>query len=175
MNIVKFTGSGTYRKPANLIYAEVYVTGGGSAGGQGNSRGGSAGGTAIKVYAAHELNSAETVRVGAGGVFTKASGGMSSFKNMKGMGGVWEAGEGGASGGDINLHGSGGGGASRGGTYNDGGAGGASYWGGGGAATQGDTPFRGFHGSGGASNGEKGGVGGHGGNGLIVIKEFLKG
>ncbi|WP_027362181.1 phage tail protein [Halodesulfovibrio aestuarii] len=190
INIVTFTSSGTYTKPANLIAAEVTVTGGGGSGGllfSTGAGGGGAGGTSIKAYLASDLGGSETIVVGAGGIGTSgegSNGGNSSFKYQYGYGGnrpvmANSGGKGdGASGGDINLYG---GGGDSGSNEGYGGAGGASYWGGNGVGVNSvgtplPTILDGHNGGGGAGRDMHATLtrSGHGGNGLIVIKEYLR-
>ncbi|MEO5336650.1 MAG: hypothetical protein H7841_07135 [Magnetospirillum sp. WYHS-4] len=119
-----FTSSGTYTKPAGLLYALVVVTGGGSNYGAGGGGGG--GGSAMKLVAAAGIGASETVTVGAGG----NGGGSSSFgSHCSATGGSYHASVGGRPGvgvgGDINIYGGTGWNAST------GGGGGASFWGGG--------------------------------------------
>ena len=81
-SVAVFTSSGTWTKPANLLYAIIEVQGGGGGGGgtanpandeAGAGSGGGAGGYARKLLLASALGSTETVTVGAA-----ASGGSSS-------------------------------------------------------------------------------------------------
>lgn len=179
INIATFTSSGEYRKPSNLVFIEVWVVGGGGAGTSGKQRGGGGGGTAIKTYAAPELSSSESVVIGAGGRPNGGNGGTSRFKDLRGYGGEGalngtEGSLGGtASGGDMNMKGSGGGAGSQGGPA-DGGKGGDSFLGGGAAASRYSYSVNGANGGGGGSYGESGGTGGYGGDGVVFVKEYLK-
>lgn len=75
VNITKFTASGTYTVPANLLYAIVEVVGGGGSGGGVvaatpnylSSGGGGAGGYARANLSKSQLGSSVTVTIGAGG------------------------------------------------------------------------------------------------------------
>tara|TARA_R110002126_G_scaffold224033_1_gene368952 strand:+ start:58 stop:813 length:756 start_codon:yes stop_codon:yes gene_type:complete len=169
-----FTTSGTWTKPTDVTKVRVIVTGGGgSSYGTGSYTGsGGAGGTAIKIIDVTAISSV-AVTVGAAGSPTggtssfgshcSATGGGQSNGNTGGGGGT-------ASGGDMNLQGSGGG---RG--YNSVYVhyqGGSSYWGGsgtGGAAGTGTQTCVGAAGSGagGCSDAVK-----VGGVGLVLVEEI---
>lgn len=180
INIRTFVSSGTYRKPSNLLFAEIWVVGGGGAGSFGPERGGGAGGTSIKTFLASELLNEESVIVGAGGIPNSGNGGDSAFKSMLAKGGRGAlnpsvGSEGGfATGGDVNLTGDGGS-AGVPGSAGDGGAGGSSFLGGAGSATRVGDGLPGHSGSGGSSGGEVVNKGGAGGDGIVIIKEFLGG
>lgn len=133
-----FASSGTYTKPAGLVYAVVETIGGGGGGGGVDSSsssgagagGGGGGGYSRRTLAATSIGATETVTVGTGGAgglgVTPATGGTgvtSTFGSLVsasgGTGGLagngTTQGAGGAGGGgttatpDINSHGSGGG------------------------------------------------------------------
>lgn len=128
-------GTFTWTKPAGLVQAKVYVTGGGGSGSAGTyslgstGAGGGAGGTSIRLYDAADLSDTETVVVGAGAAYSaggftfppptylSCDGGNSIFKSQVGYGGkgaplatgFGSGGAGGsASGGDFNIPGNGG-------------------------------------------------------------------
>lgn len=192
-----FTSSGTWNKPAGLLYAVVEVVGGGGGGGNavnysGGSvgGGGSGGGYSRKLIAAGTLGASETVTIGGGGG-TAAAGGTSSFgahcsASGGGGGGVGPgagfavAGAAGVgSGGDINLRGGVGDNAYKDSVNNSGGRGGSS-------AFAGMNTARGTNGAGiaGLANTGQGGSGGFttsgaqggssGGSGIVIVTEFCQ-
>lgn len=135
VQVDSFTASGTWTKPANLLYAVVEVQGAGGGGGgvtttvasqASMGSGGGAGGYARKVFTATALAGTETVVVGVGGSAGPANnsgaiagtGGLSSFHGVVANGGLGgatasnalaltrEGGAGGtATGGDVNVTG----------------------------------------------------------------------
>jgi hypothetical protein len=97
-NIVQtvVTTSGTWTKPAGLLFLEVTAVGGGggsraasgSPGGQSACSGGGGGaGTATRLYAASELASSEAFTIAAGGAVEGGTGGSTTFKGMVAGGG----------------------------------------------------------------------------------------
>lgn len=77
------SGSGTFTKDANTLFAQIYVTGGGGGGGgcdsdgtsASGSGGGGGGGTAIKLFSSAQLGSTASYAVGSGGTAGTANGG----------------------------------------------------------------------------------------------------
>lgn len=180
--IAVFTSSGTWTKPAGLLWVEVIVTGGGGGGGGGDwaagGGGGGAGATAIKRILAADLGSTETITVGSStgtsmfGVHVSAAGG-SNGEGYGVSGGAGGSGGVAGSSGDLNIDGGGGGGGTgyfTGYGAGKGGLGGASYWGGGAKGTSGSSVAGTVYGSGGA--GSVSPSGGSGKSGIVVIREF---
>lgn len=176
-----FTSTGTWTKPAGLLYAEIEVQGpgaGGGADGGGRGAGGSAGGYSFRRVAGASLGTTEAATVG-----TKGTGGTAGNSGGNGSGassfGTWAVGNAGAGGvlgsktstiggtasaGDLNLSGQGGAAGGPGGSatspssFGDG-KGGDSYFGKGGPAVANQSTT-----SGGTGNAASGyGAGGSGG------------
>lgn len=90
INVIEITGSTTYNKPSNLLYARVVCVGGGGGGGSGRSAngqsygGGSGGGGALasRILLNSELSVSETITIGSGG-----TGGAATI-NANGIDGV---------------------------------------------------------------------------------------
>ena len=189
------TTAGVYTKPADLLYALTFVTGGGGGGagtpatdGFSGSSGG-AGGTSIELHAASAIGATEVVIVGAAGAAGAAAagaggtGGTSSFGSLSsatgGVGGTGAANDAGGaggtgSGGSLDVAGAAGGSAPDGqGTC---GPGGSSFWGGGAAAPgMRAVGIAGTSGGGGSSGNNDSGTakaGGVGGPGVVVVIEF---
>lgn len=184
--VVIFTSSGTYTKPANLKYAvvEVQAVGGGGAAGVDNGAtgtpggGGGAGGYTKELLLAPALGATETITIGVAaqssfGSLCSATHGVNASGNVGGAGGV-------GSGGNINVgggDGSNGESTSAAGTL--GGAGGSSFFGAGGKAgtgaggngTAGKT-YGGGGGGGGAADSGTMGLGGAGGPAIIIVTEY---
>lgn len=113
---VAMASSGTYTKPADLLYVDVEVIGGGGSGGgsltgYGSSGGGGGGGYAKKLIAAASLGTTETVSVGgvsgtsSFGAHCSATGGGTGGNNTSGGGSAAGGGAGSGVGGDINIAG----------------------------------------------------------------------
>ncbi|MBF0355007.1 MAG: hypothetical protein HQL43_07220 [Alphaproteobacteria bacterium] len=189
--ITTFTASGTWMKPAGLLWVEVIVTGGGAGGAYnvtvGGGPGGGAGATTIKKIMASALGATESITVGSGSNGnSQAAGGSSSFgahASANGGGSVanqgYLGGDGGAasSSGDINIAGGFGGSVGNSSGDTGGQLGGASYWGGGGrggttgGGSTGNAPAALAFGSGGGGGGNNG-DGGAGKAGIVVVREF---
>jgi len=129
VSIQKFTSSGTWTKPADLVAIYVRVVGGGGGGGSADSdgvvdsgaAGGGGGGYSEKWIVATSLGATETVTVGAAGTAgaveggSGGAGGNSSFgSHAEGNGGAGGAGSGSAPTTGANLAGGAGGTASSG-------------------------------------------------------------
>lgn len=183
-----FTSSDTWTKPANCKRIKIIITGGGSGGSGGItdcafSYGGSPGASGGTVIGVMNVESTSTVSVtigagGAGGVgYTGigSNGGASSFSSFTANGGISNSSVyngpsigGAASGGSINIKGSGQGAIYLGGS---GTAGAPSYWGGGGISRGGGGANAEVYGSGGGAGiGNYGG--GYGASGVCYIEEY---
>ena len=195
-NIVSFTSSGTYTKPANLKSVKITVIGGGGGGGGAAANaiagGGGAGGGSIVLIDAATLSASETVTIGSGGSGGSTAGGdggaagTSSFGSFaSATGGVGGRGGTGASvangvlggvgsGGTVNFAGGSGGAASG----LMAGKGGDSFFGGGGRAESSTTTDIGGKSSGAGGAGCRGWgttarVGGVGISGVVIVEEFF--
>ncbi len=110
-DVVTFTASGTWTKPAGLVYVVVELVGGGAAGDKATGNpdprsGGSGAGYARKLIAADDLGATEAVSIGTGGIADPpADGGTTSFgSHFSATGGAHTAGTPGTGfGGDINI------------------------------------------------------------------------
>jgi hypothetical protein len=195
-NTVKFTASGTYTKPANLIYAIVETWGSGAGGGAGvasglgNAGGGGAGGYARKLIASTGIGATETVTIGAGGA-SASNGNTTSFGSLCVAGGGLAGADASTIIADINaLGGNGGTGTTGdllitggdgfngiGGTIalsGCGGNGGSTSWGAGGNGGIGGAgnAATAFGAGGGGSGGTSGDAGGAGKDGICIITEY---
>jgi hypothetical protein len=196
VHLVKFTSSGTYTAPSNLLFADVELVGGGAGGRNGGSSrggpGGGAGGYSRRRLTAAEIGESRTVTIGAGGAVA-SSGGTTSFGSLlSATGGAAAGGSGSVGGdggvgssGDINLAGGMGGSASGdadiSSQYYGGGSGGSSFFGGSGS---GAGRGAGSNGAAGKVNTGGGGGGGNsttgssftdgaaGGSGIVIITEY---
>lgn len=210
VNIQTFTSSGTYTPTTNMVYCIVELVGGGGGGGAANNPGfnnggagggGGAGGYSRKLFDAATIGASQSVVIGAGGT-PGAPGNNSTFGSFltcngggAGVGGGQAspgAFGGSASGGDVNVTGTGGGsgfgilGASN-FVGAQSGAGGGGPWGGGapGCFSAGNSSNPGYNstgyggGGGGAagSSNSAGGFasqpGGSGYQGVCIITEYI--
>jgi len=175
--VVTFTSSGTWTKDAGLKYIVVEVQGGG-ANGTSSGDGGGAGGYSKKLILASDLDSTETVTVGAA---TANSSFTNNNTTVQGNGASGITG-GSASGGDINIPGQDGNEGAQ-GDHSQGGSGGNSMLGFGGGAPA-DTSsassgnFSGKDGKGYGSGGSGGSDGnatpgvGAGAPGIVIVTEY---
>lgn len=188
--VQSFTASGTWTKPAGLVYAIVEVQGAGGDGAAGSSTGGGGGGSGgytKGLFVAAELGATETVTVGTAGIGS----GSTTFGSLLtgGNGGdastVTGGTAGSASGGFLNIAGQAGQSVNGGGAYNGGGDGGSSIWGlrgGGGRWYQSGTGCNNGQGAGGygaggggggtANDGSPGCSAGGGSAGIIIVHEY---
>jgi len=183
-----FTSSGTYTRPAGLVYAQVYVKGGGASGAGSTTTGmGASGGEgeeAWGLFTAAAIGASQTVTIGAGGNLINANtnsagnaGGTTSFGSV-----ITAAGAPGGSSGTIGSAPNVGGTGGTGGDFRMAGASGTA-----GSGTGGNTPIyccgggKGggiFTGAGVANSGGGGGGGstgassGAGAKGICVVYEF---
>lgn len=91
-----FLSSGTYTKPAGLLYARVRVVGGGGGGGGadngfGAAGGGGGGGYAEEIFAAAAIGATETVTIGAAGAAGADTGGTGGTGGTTSLGSLISA------------------------------------------------------------------------------------